>query len=264
MKILFFFLILISIIPLAKAQKLSGEFKYKVTYELTFRPDSTDLNSQSEHMILFLGDELSVYSSRAKTQNHSPKINGFKGQTSSNALTAFHDVIIKQEGKIYNTKQIPKIPGDHFYYVEENNGLDWKMSSETKIIKGYKTQKATTSFAGRDYIAWFTPEIPIPDGPYKFYGLPGLLLEIADTKNDYIFNFIGLEKLSPTIPFKLNLKHLIKTSKKELNDLWYRYRKDPFTYANNPNVKISPEVHKKYIEAFTEILDKENNPIELY
>lgn len=40
------------------------------------------------------------------------------------------------------------------------------------------TQKATCDFAGRKWIAWFTTEIPIQDGPYKFYGLPCAYCEI--------------------------------------------------------------------------------------
>ncbi|HCV82498.1 MAG TPA: GLPGLI family protein, partial [Zunongwangia profunda] len=56
---------------------------------------------------------------------------------------------------------------------------------------------------------------------------------------------------------------LIKTSLAELKATNLRYRKDPFTYINNPNITISPEVHQKYIESFAEMLEKENNPIEL-
>lgn len=245
------------------SQKLSDKFNYKVTYELTYRLDSTDTEAKSEFMILFVGDEVSVFSSRAKTLKNSPVINGFSGHTSRDALTAFHDVIIKEEDKIYNTKQVPKIPGDHFYYIEDKDQFNWKIESETRVIEGYQSQKATTSFAGRDYTAWFTTEVPIPEGPYKFNGLPGLILEISDTKEHYVYEFIGLEKLSPTVPFKINFKQMIRTDEDALKELWYRYRRDPFTYANNPNVTITPEVHKKYVESFTKMLEKENNPIEL-
>jgi len=107
------------------------------------------------------------------------------------------------------------------------------------------------------------PEIPISDGPYKFNGLPGLILEIYDTKKYWNFEFFGFKKLSPKEPFKINLNHYVKTSQAELLDLWHRYRSDPMGYANNPNVVPNPRVEKLYREAFTKILEKENNPIEL-
>ena len=93
--------------------------------------------------------------------------------------------------------------------------------------------------------------------------MPGLILEISDVENEWNFEFVGLKKLSPKQDFKLKFNQLIKTSLAELKATNLRYRKDPFTYINNPNITISPEVHQKYIESFAEMLEKENNPIEL-
>lgn len=266
MKTFYLTLIILSINFSSFSQnKLKDDFNYKITYNLTYKLDSTSLEKPtSELMILYFGDNLSLFSSRAKTLANPIEVRGNSGHTSRSALTKFHYEILKdnQINKLYYTLQIPKTQ-DQFYYIQNKDLFDWSISEETKLIKGYNAQKATTSFAGRDYIAWFSPEIPIAEGPYKFNGLPGLILEISDTKNDYVFEFIGLEKLSPKLPYTINMKQYVKTEKGELLDLWHRYRRDPFTYANNPNVKISPDVHKKYIESFTEMLKKENNPIEL-
>ncbi|SNR62472.1 GLPGLI family protein [Lutibacter flavus] len=266
MKTLYLFLFFTSINFIGFSQnKLKDEFNYKITYNLTYKLDSTSLDKpKSELMILYLGDNLSIFSSRAKTLANPIVIRGNSGHTSRFALTKFHYEILKDNrtDKLYYTLQIPKMQ-DQFYYIQDKGLFNWKISEETKIIKGYKVQKATTSFAERDYIAWFSPEIPIAEGPYKFNGLPGLILEISDTDNDYVFEFIGLEKITPKLPYKINLKQYVKTEKEELLDLWHRYRSDPFTYANNPNMKISPENHKKYLKYWTEMLNKENNPLEL-
>ena len=246
-------------------EKLEGKFEYKVTYKLNFQLDSTDNESRkSEYMYLFIGDDYSNYISRANTLSHQIIRNGNTAHTSRAALTNFHYQIVKNKNKdklLYLLK-IPKM-NDQFYYDESMDLFDWQIHPETKRIKDYEVQKATTSFAGRNYVAWFSPELPIPDGPYKFNGLPGLILEISDEEGFWNFKFFGLEKLSTKERFKLNMNLYQKMSEPELQSLWKEYRRDPMGYANNPNVHITQDVHKKYIESFAKILEKENNPIEL-
>lgn len=69
----------------------------------------------------------------------------------------------------------------------------WKIEhSEGKDICGYVCYKATTEFRGRCYTAWYTPGIPISAGPYKFYGLPGLILAISDDEGFFSWECISL------------------------------------------------------------------------
>ena len=263
-------LFLLSVMLFSKTfsqNKLKDKFDYKVTYELTYRIDSLNLDEEkSEYMILFFGDELSVFSSRAKTLANQFVVRGNMGRTKREAITDFLFTTVKsrERGKIYNTVELAN---DLFYYEEEQDLFNWKIHPETKMIKGYETQKATTSFAGRDYVTWFTPEVPVPEGPYKFYGLPGLILEIADTENHYVFNFIGLEKFSPAKKFRINFKQYIPLEKEALLKRFNNYRRDPIGYAwaqgQSKNVSMKPEDHNKLVKMFTERLAKMNNPIEL-
>lgn len=71
--------------------------------------------------------------------------------------------------------------------------LDWKITNTTKKIGSFTTKLATTKFRGRNYNAWFTEEIPISDGPWKFSGLPGLILEVVSENEDYQFLFKSIE-----------------------------------------------------------------------
>jgi len=258
--IILFFLMCNIVINAQK--KITTKFNYKVTYSLSFSLDSTDLdNKKSEDMVLFLGDNISSYSSRAKLIKNKVVVKGNTAHTSKESLTAFPYIIIKNHKNNYLAYTL-QIVDDYFYYEQNLNVFDWKLHDETKVINNYNAQKATTSYSGRDYIAWFTQEIPISDGPFKFNGLPGLIIELSDTKNHYNFTLKSFEKLKPTVSFKINLKQYILTDKEKLFEVWYRYRKDPFTYANNPNVKITPKVHQYYIRSFTKLLEKENNRIE--
>src|SRR5699024_3278417 len=63
--------------------------------------------------------------------------------------------------------------------------LDWQITDENKEIGGYIAIKAEVTFRGRDFEVWFTPEIPISAGPWKLYGLPGLILEAEDIEGKW-------------------------------------------------------------------------------
>lgn len=84
--------------------------------------------------------------------------------------------------------------GGNFYLVQDTYGKQpWVITSETKNIKGHTCTKATLSFRGRNWEAWFAQDIPLPYGPWKFYGLPGLIVEVYDTAHDYTWRIDTLE-----------------------------------------------------------------------
>ncbi len=105
------------------------------------------------------------------------------------------------------------ILGNSFIYTENLNLINWKLSNDTETIKGYKVQKATCSFGGRHWIAWFTPEIPFRDGPYKFCGLPGLIIKISDTRNQYVFELESFNKVKKKTMIDYVEQTFIKSTK---------------------------------------------------
>ncbi len=68
----------------------------------------------------------------------------------------------------------------------------WKLYKEVKIIANYKCHKATTNFRGRKYVAWYTTDIPVNFGPWKFKGLPGLILEVTDKSKEVLIQLTNL------------------------------------------------------------------------
>ena len=69
----------------------------------------------------------------------------------------------------------------------------WKLSDEKKVINGLTLQKATTNWGKRNWMAWFAKEILFQEGPYKFHGLPGLIVELEDDKGNYKFSLVKSE-----------------------------------------------------------------------
>lgn len=89
-----------------------------------------------------------------------------------------------------------------YYKVEESiPDFNWKLHNEEKLINGLTAKKATTDFRGRHYTAWYIPAIPLPYGPWKFGGLPGLITEVYDDFNTFRWSATSIE-----YPYKGNLE----------------------------------------------------------
>lgn len=81
------------------------------------------------------------------------------------------------------------------YLIKEKvPALSWEIGKETKKINNYLCQSATIRYGGRKYVAWFTTDIPLGFGPWKLQGLPGLILEAADDKNEVQFTCIAVNR----------------------------------------------------------------------
>lgn len=109
-------------------------------------------------------------------------------------------------------------------YSEPLPVQDWSVSDETQTIAGYLCQKATCSFRGREYTAWFSMAIPVSNGPWKLGGLPGLILKAYDNDKLYTFECVGLENHKQKFPVRMN-KAFGQYMKTERKKLW-KYKKN--------------------------------------
>jgi GLPGLI family protein len=101
----------------------------------------------------------------------------------------FFDYFITKNMEDKSVNFVESIGSKQVYYQEDRK-MNWNISTQVSDFNNYKVQKATMTFGGRTWTAWFAPEIKISDGPYKFLGLPGLILKLEDDKGDYRFTFI--------------------------------------------------------------------------
>ncbi len=227
MRILHFILIFISTAILAQNQRF--------VYEYTFKPDS--LNRQNivkETMNLDITKEKSNFYSHLLISNDSLFNAEYEKGKAKQFLSIDMRKMKKSNVRFRVSKKYPNF--ETFYHtsinaenfvIKETNKIDWKILPETNNIEGFKVQKAATSFGGRNWIAWFSSEIPMQEGPYKFCGLPGLILAIEDEKGDHVFRFLGNQKLdSEPVIYDLK-KQEITVDEKKFNSLWNDFKKDP-------------------------------------
>ncbi|BAP29766.1 uncharacterized protein CHSO_0729 [Chryseobacterium sp. StRB126] len=210
---------------------------HRFIYELQYRPDPNDATYDKEEMVLDINtEEVKFYESEFLIND---SLNILHGGISSQYTSQVEQTIIrkKNSNKNKNYFQIRMMP--YYYVFETEDNIQWKIEADTKKINTYNLQKATARFGGRNWTAWFTPDINIPEGPYKFRGLPGLVLYVEDDKKDYIYSFsrnINLPKTYDTKgflerhysldPITIDFKKWIKLNLEFYNDPYARMRTD--------------------------------------
>ncbi|MGL5790362.1 MAG: GLPGLI family protein [Bacteroidales bacterium] len=120
-----------------------------------------------------------------------------------------------------------------YKYSEITPVQKWKIHNETLMICGYLCQRATCNFRGRNYTAWFTKTIPISNGPWKFGGLPGLILKVYDDDKLYTFECVGVENHVISFGvFMFNSKYYSNIERSDLLKLQKDIHDDFFKVAN--------------------------------
>jgi GLPGLI family protein len=125
-----------------------------------------------------------------------------------------------------------------FLYEEDMPVLNWEITNERQRILSYNCKKATVSFRGRDYVAWFTSDIPISNGPWKFGGLPGLILKLYDTNENFIFECDGIEQLKNKELIKFFQVKYKRLKRENLNKLYQQFHNNFKGYMNALGIDV--------------------------
>ncbi|SDP20981.1 GLPGLI family protein [Mucilaginibacter sp. OK268] len=174
-----------------------------VHYKFSHVRDTTNReHPYTENMILIVGKNAGAYKSYDKRlqdalfkkQVQEQEANSVDGHVniqrrSSGSGTEYYQFpngkkMVRKEPLLFN----------NYLITDALPAIDWKISSDTATFGGLHCQKATTHFKGRDYTAWFSPDLPLHIGPWKLNGLPGVIVEAYDTKKEVDFKFDGIEK----------------------------------------------------------------------
>ena len=95
-------------------------------------------------------------------------------------------LIDNKDKKLFYGERTP-LMGSNIYYNITLSKLKWTLHDEEIVVLGYKCRKATATYAGRDWTAWYVPEIRYGYGPAFLRDLPGLALEAYDSKGVHHF-----------------------------------------------------------------------------
>ena len=249
---------------------------HRFIYEYQFKSDSLAKEFTKENMILDINPEDVKFYPYFFAENDS--INKLKSIKNS----GWDDVLPVLKRNLNSNKNTSYILLDDLFSLQTEDEISWKLSTETKSVENYKLQKATATFGGRNWIAWFNTKINLNEGPYKFRGLPGLIFEIADDQNSFRFNLIKSYQLKSTYDtseflesfagqkaIPVSEKILLKKQLELFNDPLQDFKED-FKKGTASDSFWVMGVQVKSLEQFKDLtvqtqerMRKENNPIEL-
>lgn len=250
-------------------------------YEYKSIPDSLHRdNIESELMALDVSEKFSKFYSYNNYKYDSISKSNIDKEISDSDLKikkSKNSYIIIKDYPDFTISLISRI-GQTKYNVKDERTLKWNILSENDVLGNFKIQKAETKFAGRKWMAWFTTEIPIQEGPYKFRGLPGLILKISDNTNSHSFVLVGIQKLnninSKTDNFVFDFGTNQNISQEKYKQILEEFRKDPnkairqtlsdMSEINDNGKMVNKNDYLREREKrIKEEMKKSNNPLEL-
>ena len=233
------------------------------TYSLHIQEDSTNQNNiRKAKFLLFIGANVSEFVHLYKFINDTAirrfttddQVISYLANSQANIPNALYRIYKNYpKGKLTFTDHIPS---DTYRYEEPLDIFNWQLTGDTATVCGYKSQKATCNFGGRSWVAWFAPELPYSDGPYKFNGLPGLIVKISDTRNHYVFEMTELQKPGAELMIDIEDKNYIVTTKQGFFRAFDSFINDFVTRARQSGPGND-------LQTVTKNMASHNNPIEL-
>jgi len=210
---------LLPILTYSQEREIIDTVKTEFVYDYAIQQDSLTKSSlKSRLMVLQIGNRFSRFTG----ENIPAQDSIFEANKNADAqhiINLLVPLMTAQPGTILadysiyknypekgNIEMTSALSRDDYYRIMQEIRYQWSIiNSADTIILGFPCKKALTHFAGRDYTAWFTTEIPVSDGPYKFYGLPGLIVLIEDSQKQHRFELISTRQ--PKYPKPIYYQH---------------------------------------------------------
>ena len=219
-------------------------------YELSFKPKKDSAKTEKVMMSLDITKEKSIYRDYTMAAQDSilkveieamQKSGTYKDISKSIKMPKFSYKVYKfyPEMKIQYSDRVANGFQPMNIGYDEDLKFNWKIENDKEKIGEYSTQKATTEYGGRKWTAWFSTDIPFQDGPYKFYGLPGLIVKLEDEGKNYSWVLKGNKKVDnySEITYAESISpggdggKVTVVSREKFDKTFNDYKKDPMATA---------------------------------
>ncbi|MDE6377477.1 MAG: GLPGLI family protein, partial [Duncaniella sp.] len=172
---------------------------YGVRYIMTYLFNKEKNLTFKEDRVVLISPRVSMERSyegigETRWRNAHPGQNGGGALTLAYRLTPDYYFYYPDSARQVNTY---RILSEEFLVSDSPLALPWQLTDETKKIGEYTARKATLDRDGRQWTAWFTTDLPCQGAPRDFNGLPGVVLELADSTGEVAWTFHSIVESLP-------------------------------------------------------------------
>lgn len=214
----------------------SQEKEGVVTYESVMKIDVSEFPPEVKAMMpsemksknqLFFNEKEAIFKSLNEEEDLNKEVtagNGdqvqikFGGASENELYTNLEDGSVVDKSEFFG----------RVFLINGGEPIEWKVSSEMKMIAGYQCVKATYMQDTIPVVAWFTPQIPVSLGPSEYAGLPGLVLsvDVSDGQNTIMATNIDMRTLTeeeiivaPSKGKKVSREQFQKIQKEKMDEM---------------------------------------------
>lgn len=162
-------------------QELPEEAKKEILKDTEYGREQVKMNEEPDpatYRMLILGKESSFTYVEKIVNNQDPNKPVIR-QAPDGFGTTYHNLEESISMKDFD------VYGKLYHSLDPLAEFDWKITKETKEILGFEVRKATSESETEIVTAWYAPKIAVSNGPAKYHGLPGLILEVESKNKDY-------------------------------------------------------------------------------
>lgn len=249
---------------------------HRFIYDVEYKKNSTQSVLTKENYLLDIDDVEAKYYTRDFFVADSLIANNIpfpKGQKLNTSTIITH----KKSSDQYQEYDILE---NTVLNLESKENQNWKLSTDKKKVKEMTLQKATANWGGRNWTAWFSTEIPFQEGPYKFHGLPGLIVELYDDRNDYHFSLVKSQNINGTMKnqfIEMSKAMSVHVTREKYNATKLKYYQAPINFLRNQigegngkgdfylndGTVITDKNSRETNEILRKTIKQYNNPIDL-
>ena len=255
--------------------KVIDKLKYTITYRTKSVRDTTKTDSEGRYdyenddMQLEVGEKVSyfysaTYRAYEEELHKSVDANNIAIPTSTSARGSISMDFYRNYPTGKST-YLDKVIREKFRITEPLEQPQWDIIADsTKQILNYDCQMARCKFKGRTWTAWFAADIPLDNGPWKLCGLPGLILRAYDSKQQYIFDCVGMKqaKEDENITYNSDFDKYATSSMKEFVDYQRKAVPEDILATQGIKIEVPEEMKAELMKKLAKPMP--SNPLELY
>ena len=171
----------------------------EVVYKMKYIPDSLnqDKKISVDNLVLLFNNNSSIYFSQEAKTYYDYLNKGISTMQNGKISLGTLPPYPRSRASVYKNGEVitATLPVGKYFYSFEEPKLEWTLLNDKSIINGTNCSLAkTVTDTGETFFAWYSMEYPFSEGPFRFKGLPGLILKVYNHNKTIEIEAIGIKK----------------------------------------------------------------------